>query len=143
MRQAVMWIENYARRIESLSTRNVDPELIEYGNYVAQSLRAIVNQAYGLSDKLDAAYSDTADVKSYTIGYLPTARTVNYGGYFERMYAPFGYANIDPNAGAEKQQQTEDEVYRAMEDARQTLAQLVVDNETVRKKLTEQYGLAF
>ena len=37
-------------------------------------------------------------VTNYRIGYLPTARTVNYGGDFQRMYAPYGYADVDPQA---------------------------------------------
>ena len=42
-----MWIENYARKVEQLPTRNVDPDLLEYGKYVAQTFRAIVDEASG------------------------------------------------------------------------------------------------
>ncbi len=141
--QAVFWIENYARKVETLPARNVDPELAQYGDYVAKTFRAVVDQAYGVAQKVENAENSNPEVKSYRMGLLPTGRTVNYGGYFTREYAPYGYADIDPSAGEHARQQTEDEVYRAIETARTTLTQLAADQETVRKNLTERYGLKF
>lgn len=141
--QAEFWIENYARKVENLPRRNVDPELIQYGDYVAQSFRHIVNQANGVAQQVEALDNSNPDVTSYHIGLLPTARTVNYGGYFTRQYAPYGYADIDPAAGEQKRQQTQEEVYQAVNDAKMTISQLAADQETVRAKLTERYGLKF
>jgi hypothetical protein len=139
--QAILWIENYARKIEGLSTRNVDPELIEYGKYTAQTFRQIVDQSSGVLDKYEEAAEPV--VTNYHIGWLPTARTVNYGGNFQRMYAPYANANVDVAATQKRMQQTEDDLYQAVESARQTLKQLGADHETVRKKLSEKYGLKF
>lgn len=141
--QAEFWIENYARKVEMLPTRNVDPELVQYGKYVAQSFRAIVAQANGVAQKVDALDSSDPDITSYHIGLLPTARTVNYGGYFMRQYAPYGYADFDPAAGEQKRQQTQEEVYQAVQSAKMTISQLAADQQTVRSKLTERYGLSF
>jgi hypothetical protein len=140
--QAVMWIENYARKVERLPARGVDPELVEYGKYVAQTFRSIVDQASGLADQLDAQGSGPV-VTNYRIGMLPTARTVNYGGDYARQYVPYGYADVDPQATQETLQKTQDQIYQAVQSAQQALSQLAADHETVRKKLTERYGLPF
>jgi hypothetical protein len=139
--QAIMWIENYARRVESLPTRNVDPDLIQYGKYVADTFRAIVDEASGLAEQADAATQPV--VSNYKIGYLPTARTVNYGGYFQRMYAPYGYADVDVQATQKNIQRTEDQIYEAVKKAKESLQRLVSDHQTVRSNLTMKYGIQF
>jgi hypothetical protein len=139
--QAVMWIENYARKIDKLSTRNVDPELVPYGKYVADTFRSIVDEAWGVAEQIAAGTQPV--VSNYKIGYLPTGRTVNYGGDFQRIYAPYGYAEVDEQATGELQARTEDQVVQAVNKARDTLTQLVKDHETVRQKLSAEYGLKF
>jgi len=141
--QAEFWIENYARKVEMLPQRNVDPELVQYGQYVAHSFRSIVDQANGVEQQVEALENSNPDVTGYHIGLLPTARTVNYGGYFMRQYAPYGYADFDPAAGEQKRQQTQDQIYQAVQSAKMTISQLAADQETVRKKLSERYGLNF
>jgi hypothetical protein len=142
LQQAAMWLENYARRIDALSTRNVDPELVKYGGYVAQTLRNVVDQAYGVAEKAAQASAGPSP-SSYRIGYLPTSRTINWGGYRMREYAPFGYADFDAQADNEARQRTQDEIYQSVQQAQQALAQLVADHEQVRQKLTERYGVQF
>lgn len=139
--QAVMWIETYARKIESLPTKNVDPDLLQYGKYAVATFRAIVDEASGFSEQLSAESSPV--VSNYRIGFLPTARTVNYGGDFERMYAPYGYMDIDAKATQERDQKTQDAISKGLDQAKTALTQLVKDNETVRTKLTEKYGIKF
>jgi hypothetical protein len=139
--QAVVWIENYARKVEQLPTRNVDPDLAEYGKYVAQTFRQIVDEASGVLNEADAAQQPV--VTNYQIGFLPTARTVNYGGNFQRMYAPYGNMDIDPQATQRNIQKSEDDIYQAVQRAKQSLGQLVADQATVRAKLSEKYGLKF
>lgn len=142
--QAVMWLDNYARKVDALSTRNVDPELVEYGKYAAGVFRSAVNDAASASQTLNAQAAEQQQNVTYRVGLLPTARTVNYGGYFTRQYAPYGFAQYtpDPNA-AEKAQQAQDAAYQDSEAAKQSLAQLATDNETVRQKLSARYGLKF
>jgi hypothetical protein len=142
LQQAAMWLENYARRINALSTRNVDPEIVKYGGYVAQTLRSVVDQAYGVADKVAQADAGPSP-SSFRIGYLPTARTINWGGYRMREYAPFGYADFDAQADNEARQRTQDEIYQSVQQAQQTLTQLVADHEQVRQKLTARYGVQF
>lgn len=139
--QAIMWIENYGRQIALLPTRNVDPELIQYGQYVSQTFYAIVDQASGALNQAEAA--QTPVVTNYQIGFLPTARTVNWGGNFQRMYAPYGNANIDVQQTDKNIQQSQEQVDAAIKQAKTTLVQLISDQKTVQSKLSERYGLKF
>jgi hypothetical protein len=139
--QAVMWIENYARHVDNLPKRNVDPDLLQYGNYVSQTFRAIVDQASGAISQWDAAGAPV--VTNYRIGLLPTARTVNYGGDFQRMYAPFGYEDIDPQATQQNIEKSQQQIDQAVAEAQKSLKQLVSDNQTVRSKMTARYGVQF
>jgi hypothetical protein len=142
--QAVMWIENYARRVEAIPSRNVDPDLVKYGAYVAQTFRWAVDQAYGAEDKVNEQAAAEQGNVTYRLGYVPTGRTVNYGGNFQRMYAPYGFAEYHPDPqAAHKRQQTADDVYKTVEEARKALADLASDHEAVRKQLSERYGVKF
>ena len=140
--QAAMWIENYARKIDALPSKNIDPDLAQYGAYVAGTFRSIVDDATGLADQLDAANSEPV-VANYHIGLLPTARTVNYGGDFQRMYAPYGYAEVDAEATSQSIEQAGQQAVQGLERAKQSLEQIVADHQTVRTKLTERYGIKF
>jgi hypothetical protein len=142
LQQAVMWLENYARRIESLPTRSVDPDLIQFGNYVAQTFRSIVDQAYGVAQKAEEAAAGSGPTE-YRIGLLPTARTVNWGGYRMREYAPYGYIQGSTQASEQSEQKTQDEIYKAVQEAQQTLSKLIADHETARSTLTQRYGVKF
>lgn len=142
LQQAAMWLENFARRIDNLSTRNVDPDLVKFGNYVSQTFRYVVDQAYGIEDKLAQANQPEQAV-TYETGYVPTFRTVNWGGYFMRQYAPYYKATYNAQADRETAQKNADETYAMMQEAQKTLAELQKNTETVRKNLTEKFKLTF
>jgi hypothetical protein len=145
LRQSVMWLHNYARRVENLSTRYVDPELAQYGQHVAQTFRNVINEAYGVADK-QATIEALNAPSQVQQGLLPTGRTVTVPGrrYFE--YAPYYTATYNPlqqQQAAAEQKKLEDQIYAQVERARQTLTQLVADHETVRSKLSQRYGVQF
>jgi hypothetical protein len=142
IQQAALWLENFARRVDNLPKANVDPDLIKFGAYTAQTFRYVVDQAYGIQDKL-AAMEEPQQPVTYQEGYVPTFRTVNWGGYFMRQYAPYYNATYDNNAYTQKLQKNADEVYKMRQEAATTLAELQKNTETVRKNLTEKYNLKF
>ncbi len=145
LRQSVMWLENYARRIEAMPTRGVDPDLAQYGHYVAQTFRWVVDQAYGVEQKQEAIAA-TEGPSETRVGWIPTTRTVNWGGYRMREYAPYGwvqYNKQEQQQSADQRQKLEDAMYKMIEDARQTLTKLVAEHETIRSKLSQRYGVQF
>jgi hypothetical protein len=142
IQQAAMWLENFARRIDNLPKRNVDPDLLKFGAYVSQTFRYVVDQAYGIEDKL-ATMEEPQQPVTYQMGYVPTFRTVNWGGYFMRQYAPYYNATYDNNAYTQKLQKTADEVYQMRQEAAKTLAELQSNAETVRTNLSQRYDMKF
>lgn len=142
IQQAALWLENFARRVDSLPKRNVDPDLVKFGAYTAQTFRYVVDQAYGIQDKL-ATMEEPQQPVTYQEGYVPTFQTVNWGGYYMRQYAPYYNATYDNNAYTQKLQKSADEVYKMRQEAQTTLAELQKNTETVRKNLTEKYKLTF
>jgi hypothetical protein len=145
LRQQVMWLENYARRIEAMPTRGVDPDLAKYGQFVAQTFRWVVDQAYGVEQKQEAIAA-TEGPSETRVGWLPTWNTVNWGGYRMREYAPYGWVQNNRQEqlkSAGQRQQLEDALYKMIEDARQTLTKLVADHETMRSEMSQRYGVQF
>jgi hypothetical protein len=142
IQQAALWLENFARRIDNLPKRNVDPDLIKFGAYVSQTFRYVVDQAYGIEDTL-ARMQEPEQPVTYQEAYVPTFYTVNYGGYFMRQYAPYYSATYDNNAYNQKVQKDADAVYKMKQEAQSTLAELQKNTQTVRKNLTEKFKLNF
>ena len=142
IQQAAMWLENFARRVDNLPKRNVDPDLIKFGAYASQTFRYVVDQAYGIQDTLASMQAPQQPV-TYQEAYVPTFYTVNYGGYYMRQYAPYYNATYDNNAYNQKLQKDSDAVYKMKQEAESTLAELQKNTETVRKNLTEKYKLKF
>ncbi len=146
LRQSVLWLENYARRIQNLPTRGVDPDLVKYGQYVAQTFGDVVGQAYGVAQKQDAIAA-TDGPSEVRVGWLPTGRTVNWGNYYyQREYAPYSWATYnkqEQEQSAEKRQKLTDQIYQSVEEARQTLTKLVADQESTRSSLSQRYGVQF
>ena len=142
LQQAALWLENFARRIDNLSTRNVDPDLVKFGNYTSQTFRYVVDQAYGIEDKL-AQQQQPEQPVTYQEAYVPTLRTVNWGGYLIRQYAPYYSATYDTRASTALQQKTADEIYQMTQEAKKTLAELQANTEKVRQNLAEKFKLKF
>lgn len=142
IQQAALWLENFARRVDNLPKRNVDPDLVKFGAYTAQTFRYVVDQAYGIQDKL-ATMEEPQQPVTYQEGYVPTFQTVNWGGYYMRQYAPYYNATYDNNAYNQKVQKDADAVYKMRQEAQSTLAELQKNTQTVRKNLTEKFKLNF
>jgi hypothetical protein len=142
IQQAALWLENFARRVDNLPKANVDPDLIKFGAYTSQTFRYVVDQAYGIQDKL-ATMQEPQQPVTYQEAYVPTFNTVNYGGYYMRQYAPYYSATYDNNSYNQKLQKDSDAVYKMRQEAQTTLAQLQKNTETVRKNLTDKYKLKF
>ena len=141
--QAVFWIQNYSRRVAAISTRGVDADIVQYGQYVAQTFDAITQQAAGLQDRVAQAEAQADPAANMRIGFLPTGRTVNYGGDLRRMYVPYGTSQIDPAEVARQQQRSEDDVHQSVEQARETISALIADHQKMRAELERRYGQKF
>lgn len=142
LQQAALWLNNFARRIENLSTRNVDPDLVKFGKYVSQTFRYVVDQAYGIEDQL-AQQQQPEQPVTYQEAYVPTLNYINWGGYIMPQYAPYYSATYDTREYSHMQQKTADEIAKMTQEAQKTLAELQSNTEKVRQSLVEKFKLKF
>jgi hypothetical protein len=68
MGQIALWIDNIARRIDRLSTLNVDPELADYGARIASELRDAVASLQGVGIQSGARQAQIYGGDSYYYG---------------------------------------------------------------------------
>lgn len=58
--QIGQWCGNYAKRIDHLPILNVDPQMRQYGQYVAQQLRnaSMAIKSYGINQRVAEVHAD-------------------------------------------------------------------------------------
>ena len=75
------------------------------------------------------------------IAAIPTRRRYNYGNIYRyQEYAPMARANIDVASGIQEREAITQE---AMETAQQFIEQIQYETETIRKEMSERYGIDF
>lgn len=131
--QFALWVDTCAGRIEMLPTGMVDPEVVKYGSAVSSQLRNLLAVLNGLDQQSMAQQHQTAVNQRFTYGYLPTGRTVNYGGYRMRQYVPFGFGQVDTtNVAQQRGQIQQDALAQANRAAEQAFAQIQRDTDAAR-----------
>ncbi len=131
--QFALWVDTCAGRIEMLPTGMVDPEVVKYGSAVSSQLRNLLAALNGLDQQSMAQQHQVAVDRRFTYGYLPTGRTVNYGGYRMRQYVPFGFGQVDTtNVAQQRGQIQQDALTQANRAAEQAFAQIQRDTEATR-----------
>jgi hypothetical protein len=131
--QFALWVDTCAGRIEMLPTGMVDPEVVKYGSAVSSQLRNLLAALNGLDQQSNAQQHQVAVDRRFTYGYLPTGRTVNYGGYRMRQYVPFGFGQVDTtNVAQQRGQIQQDALTQANRAAEQAFAQIQRDTEATR-----------
>ncbi|WP_425619426.1 hypothetical protein NA78x_003167 [Anatilimnocola sp. NA78] len=92
MGQIGVWMSKYANKIDQLSVLHVDPELVNYGAYVSDSLRSGYN-----SIRSGAAQTRVRQVNTpMQYDYYTNTNTYGYtvrDGWFGGGYVPYGYTN--------------------------------------------------
>lgn len=73
--QVGAWIGRYARKIDQLSMVNVDPEMLDYGAYVTDSMRNASDNLRGLAGRSKVSESNVEN------SYRTYSRWGAYGGY--------------------------------------------------------------
>jgi len=83
--QVGAWWEKYARKIDRLPTLNVDPEMLEFGAWVADAMRSAENALKGISPRSKMRMTEAANqyaVRSYSAPIGVTRRGVyGWGGW--------------------------------------------------------------
>jgi hypothetical protein len=147
MGQIGVWMSKYANKIDQLSVLNVDPELVNYGAYVSDSLRMGYN-----SIRSGAAKARIREVNT-PMQYDYYTQTNTYGwtyrdGWFGGGVTPYGYSNTyavpDQQAYAhERARAREEERIYSGNSARDSMQGIEKATGDIRRKMTQKYGVDF
>jgi hypothetical protein len=118
--QIALWIENAARRIDRMSTLNVDPDLADYATQVATEMRNMVAALQGA-------------------GIQTGARAAGVWGSSDSYY--YGYDNRDVQS-ARRQVRAEEEAVGAT-NALDLSRSIANQSAAIRRKMTDRYKVAF
>jgi hypothetical protein len=137
--QTSLFYDKYARRIERLPMLDVDPEMLDYGAYVAAQLR----QASGAVRTMGIR----SGVRTREITSADTSSDYYYGGYGYGRYGYYGGAAGMQNEMKAVEQQRG--IVRAQErgtmavSVHQIRAEVIAATSDIRRKMTEKYRVEF
>jgi len=145
--QVGVWMDKYASKIDQLSVLNVDPDLVGYGAFVSDSLRAAHN-----SITSGAANSRIRQANSQMqYDYYSGGTTYGYtyrDGFYGAGYVPYGtYGTVavpDQTAYARERARirTEERV-TSTNDARGIVQNIQQATADMRRKMTQKYQAEF
>ena len=143
--QVGLWFERYAKKIDNLPILNVDNELLDYGVFVADSLRQSETAMKGIGAK--SGYRKTQLSNSYATPY--------YGGYgYGYGYAPVtragaaaagvnaAHANLAYRGQAEAQIRTQERI-QGNTNAHFIMQGIDQATSAVRRTMTQKYKMEF
>jgi hypothetical protein len=123
--QNAAWIDGWARKIERLPMLNVDPDMLDYGGYVAAQLRATSRAIKG-------------------IGINTGARTAQtYGGGYSGRYGSYGGYSGYRGANSQRLAVQAEERAAGATSALGTFSQIEGATTDIRRKMTERYKIEF
>lgn len=141
------WCTNYARKINNLPLLNVDPEMIQYGNTVSQTLAGVAGtlNAGNIQGGIDArssapVYNTFTNTDVYGYGYR--------GGWLWGGTVPLGTTNsvavIDPLATtAQRENIKANARATSSKQARELFANIDAATADIRQKMVQKYQLEF
>jgi len=141
------WCNNYSRKINNLPLMNVDPEMIDYGTKVSQTLLQVgaTLNAGNVQGGVDArnsspVYNNYTSTNIYGYGYR--------GGWGWGGISPLGYTNsvtvIDPLATqAQRDNIKANARAESSKQARELFTQIDALTSEIRPKMVQKYQLEF
>lgn len=139
MGQISVWFDKYARKIDRLPIANVDPDLLNYGGYVSESLRT------GQSQVIDAAARSRIRQNEVPEQYDVTTYSTPIGANWTGQYSWNGW-EATPNwqrTGSKMSNVRMEEQIKGARSANDVMRD--IDNATadIRRHMTEKYGVEF
>ena len=145
LENAALWINNEARRIDRLSTTNVDPKMLEYGQWVSESMKYIVYLYHQSSNQIQSDMSSTTPVMgTTTVGRAPVYRGNRWGGGYRYSYAPFYSQQLNIGQAAQERRAVVDQnVGAANSKALEIFRDINQATDQIRKEMSEKYNARF
>jgi hypothetical protein len=141
------WCTNYGRKINNLPLLNVDPEMIQYGSGVSQTLTQVAQALNGgnIQGGIDArssspVYNTFTNTDVYGYGYR--------GGWFSGGTVPLGTTNtsaiIDERATtAQRENIKANARAQSSKTARELFSNIDAGTADIRAKMVQKYQLEF
>ncbi len=132
------WHDNYAKKIDDLPIRGVDPDLLTWGSTVSSNLRALAVSLRGVPINVKMLQGGL----QYNVEYQPAGyRSSNYSVWSTVAWQP-EYVNVQTNQAQIKAKQAEAIAAGAMQ--REQVWQLLLgDRQKIRQKMQATYGRDF
>lgn len=137
--QVGMWFEKYARKIDRLPLLNVDPEMLDYGAFVADSFRQSENAMKGIGAR--SGYRKTQLPNFYTTQtYAAPVGVTRWG-----VHGVYGYRateNLSAKGQAESRIRTQERI-RGNMSANMIVQGVEAATADIRRRMTEKYQMEF
>jgi hypothetical protein len=136
--RTAVWHENYAKKIDELPIRGVDPDLLTWATSVSSNLRALAVSLRGVPITVNMLQGGL----SYNVQYQPAGyRSSNYSIWGTVAWQP-EYVNVETNQSQIRAQQAQAIAAGAMQ--REQVWQLLLsDRQQIRIKMQSKFGRDF
>lgn len=132
--RTALWHDNFARKIEELSTAGVDPDLAAWGKSVATNLHALANSLRGVPVEVNRLQrSIRVHVQTEAYRYASTT--------YADLYRP-GRVYQDSNLSEVRASQAE-AIARGNDQRDEIWQMLNDDHDVIKKKMEEKYKIPF
>jgi hypothetical protein len=142
--QTAQWHETYARRIDQLSTRGVDPDLVKYATWISSALRTLGTSLRGVAVDVNALEQD---IYYYEQTFPVYTGAEMWWGVPQTIYGPYTYGRpyhtqVHTNLQEVREQQAA--VVDATNPERQQIWELISEERTATQKaMVDRYGEQF
>ena len=145
LENAALWINNEARKIDRLSTKNVDLQMLEYGKWVSESMKNVVYIYHQSDNQINSEMSSTTPViGETTFGRAPVYRGYNWGGGYRYSYAPFYSQKLNIGQAAQDRRAVVDRnVGSANSSAMQVFQNIARATDEIRDAMSKKYNDQF
>lgn len=142
--QVTLWAHNFSRKILRLPSRNIDPDMLAYGQSVAYGLQDAVAYIQGIGEGTAQRTSQIVPNSSVRVGALPTFNAANVGGIVVRQYMPFAVAQVDiASALQERNQIAAEEYEKGIAAAEDIVDQIQAATVEIKTAMEQRYGITF
>lgn len=136
--RSAMWHDNFAKKIDQLSIRGVDPELLAYGTRVSSNLRALAVSLRGVPVEVNALQGSV----SYNVQYQPAGFYNSNGSIWSSVSWQPEQTFVQSNQAEIRGQQTK-AIAEGAKQREQIWQILLDDRQKTRIKMSEIFGRDF
>ncbi|MEW4563068.1 hypothetical protein AB1K70_11115 [Bremerella sp. JC770] len=139
MGQISVWFDKYARKIDRLPIANVDPDLLDYGQFVSENLRT------GQSEVTNAAARSRIRQNEVPEQYDVTSYSTPIGANWAGQYSWNGWVATPDwqRTGSKMSNVRMEEQIKGAKSANDVMRDIENATASIRRHMTQKYGVEF